>query len=127
MFYLCFRYFTSAQSAKRAKDALTGELEEDLRSSTAAESEATEPQEKVPRVEAAAAPGSFMQEFDQIVEECEDPAAKARALHSNCMDILRRKPSLPQTTHTSTGESSNTDYLVLLPLPQNTSVPPALV
>ncbi|KAI2655629.1 Zinc finger BED domain-containing protein 4 [Labeo rohita] len=74
------RYFTSAQSAMSAKDALTGELEEleDLRSSTAGASEAAEPQEKAPRVEAAAAApskSSFMQEFDQIVEECEDPSA----------------------------------------------------
>ncbi|RXN37950.1 zinc finger BED domain-containing 4-like protein [Labeo rohita] len=72
------RYFTSAQSAMSAKDALTGELE-DLRSSTAGASEAAEPQEKAPRVEAAAAAppskSSFMQEFDQIVEECEDPSA----------------------------------------------------
>ncbi|KAI2645091.1 Zinc finger BED domain-containing protein 4 [Labeo rohita] len=69
------RYFTSAQSAMSAKDALTGELE-DLRSSTAGASEAAEPQEKAPRVEAAAAApskSSFMQEFDQIAEECEDP------------------------------------------------------
>ncbi|XP_065111239.1 zinc finger BED domain-containing protein 4-like [Paramisgurnus dabryanus] len=73
------RYFTSAQSAKRAKDALTGELEEDLRRSTAGASQAgpsqaAEPQEKFPRVEAAA-PSSFMQEFEQIVEESEDPGA----------------------------------------------------
>ncbi|XP_050959553.1 zinc finger BED domain-containing protein 4 [Labeo rohita] len=71
------RYFTSAQSAMSAKDALTGELE-DLRSSTAGASEAAEPQEKAPRVEAAAAApskSSFMQEFDQIAEECEDPSA----------------------------------------------------
>lgn len=72
--FFCFRYFTSAQSAKRAKDALTGELEEDLRRSTPGASQAVEPQEKFPRVEAAA-PSSFMQEFDQIVEECEDPSA----------------------------------------------------
>lgn len=71
MFYFCFRYSTSAQGAK---DALTGELEEDLRWSAAGASQAAEPQEKFPRVEAAA-PSSFMQEFDQIVEECEDPGA----------------------------------------------------
>lgn len=74
MFYFCFRYSTSAQSAKHAKDALTEELEEDLRS-TAGASQAAEPQEKFPRVEAAAALSSFMQEFDQIVEDCEDPGA----------------------------------------------------
>ncbi|XP_067305264.1 zinc finger BED domain-containing protein 4-like [Pseudorasbora parva] len=68
------KYFTSAQSAKHAKDALKGELEEDLRRSTAGVSQAAEPQEKFPRVEAAAQ-SSFMQEFDQIVEECEDPGA----------------------------------------------------
>ncbi|KAG1930242.1 zinc finger BED domain-containing protein [Pimephales promelas] len=45
------RYFTSAQSAKHAKDALIWELEEDLRvNSTVGVSEATEPQEKVPRL-----------------------------------------------------------------------------
>ena len=49
-----------------------------MRSSTDGASEAAEPQEKSPWVEAAAAApskSSFMQEFDQIVEECEDPSA----------------------------------------------------
>jgi len=51
MFYSFFRYFTSAQSAKHAKDALVWELEKDLRvNSTLGASEATEPQEKVPRL-----------------------------------------------------------------------------
>ncbi|KAL7887292.1 hypothetical protein AOLI_G00050130 [Acnodon oligacanthus] len=72
------RYFTSAESAKRVKDALTKELEEEfLRSSTAGALETSEPPEKSPRVEAAADPdkSSFMKEFDQIVEECEDPVS----------------------------------------------------
>lgn len=77
MFYFCFRYFTSADSVKSAKDALTKELEE-LRRTTAGASEASEPPEKAPRVEAAApstSKSSFMKEFDEILEECEDPGA----------------------------------------------------
>lgn len=72
------------------KDALTQELQEaDLRSSRAA-SEASETSDKAPRLEAAAgtsaaaaaespppppppSKSSLMKEFDQILEECEDP------------------------------------------------------
>uniref|UniRef100_UPI0037E9BABF ribitol-5-phosphate transferase FKTN isoform X2 n=1 Tax=Semicossyphus pulcher TaxID=241346 RepID=UPI0037E9BABF len=78
------RYFTGADSTKHVKDILTQELQEaDLRSSTAImhqASEASEPAEKAPRLEAAAAApppppskSSFMEEFDQILEEHEDP------------------------------------------------------
>ncbi|XP_037400082.1 zinc finger BED domain-containing protein 4-like [Pygocentrus nattereri] len=78
------RYFTSAESAKYAKDALTKELEEFLRSSTAGALETSEPPEKSPRVEAAAAPdkSSFMKGSDQILEECEDPGTASSSNHA---------------------------------------------
>ncbi|CAL9684752.1 unnamed protein product [Knipowitschia caucasica] len=77
------RYFTRAVSAK---DALIKELEEEERSITCEEEESdSEPPEKVTRMEpGAAAPAastgaqsksSFLMEFDQILEETEDPEA----------------------------------------------------
>ncbi|XP_076838907.1 zinc finger BED domain-containing protein 4-like [Brachyhypopomus gauderio] len=83
------RYFTGADFAKKAKDALIKELEEEeLRSTTSDATDEAEPPEKVPHVEAAAttlapppaaaAPSSkssFMQEFEQILVECEEPGA----------------------------------------------------
>ncbi|KAL7880086.1 hypothetical protein SRHO_G00023400 [Serrasalmus rhombeus] len=76
------RYFTSAESAKYAIDALTKELEEFLKNSGALET--SEPPEKSPRVEAAAAPdkSSFMKESDQILEECEDPGTASSSNHA---------------------------------------------
>ena len=78
MFYLFIRYFTSAKFVKHAKDALKKELkEENLRSSIAGALETLESPEKSPQVEAAAAPdsSSFMKEFEQVLEEWEDPGA----------------------------------------------------
>ncbi|KAE8301172.1 hypothetical protein D5F01_LYC01339 [Larimichthys crocea] len=50
------RFFTSADSANRGKDALAKELEEDVRTTTAdGASTALEPPGKAPRVETAAA------------------------------------------------------------------------
>jgi hypothetical protein len=73
-----FRFFTSADSAKRGKDALAKELEEDVRTTTAdGASTALEPPGKAPRVETAGAatPSSsssfFMKEFDKIRGERE--------------------------------------------------------
>ena len=67
----------------------TGELEEALRNSTAGASEAAELKEKAPWMEAAAAPSksSFMQDFDQIVEECEEscsPTAWISSRENHC-------------------------------------------
>ncbi|KAL6478871.1 hypothetical protein MHYP_G00123040 [Metynnis hypsauchen] len=84
------RYEDSAESAKRAKDALTKELEEEfLRRGTAGALETSEPPEKSPRVEAEAAPdkSSFMKEYDQILEEREDPGAASSS--SPGVDLLR--------------------------------------
>ncbi|KAL6463619.1 hypothetical protein MHYP_G00280100 [Metynnis hypsauchen] len=71
------RCFTSADSVKRAKDALTKELEEEDPGSSTVGRETTEPPEKSPRVETEAPPhkSSFMKELDQILEECEGPGA----------------------------------------------------
>lgn len=63
------------------KDIRTQDLQEaDLGSSRPKASEASEPADKAPRLEAAAGPASppqskssLMEEFDQILEECEDP------------------------------------------------------
>ncbi|KAJ8353287.1 hypothetical protein SKAU_G00208540 [Synaphobranchus kaupii] len=73
------RFFTSADSAKRGKDALAKELEEDVRTTTTDGAQASEPVGKAPRVEtaAAAAPSSssssnFMNEFDKIRMEHEE-------------------------------------------------------
>lgn len=91
--YVCtvcifFRFFTSAESAKHGKDALAKKLEEDLRTTTGDEAEASdisEPPEKASRaeLEAAVAPrrskssSSFMKEFDRIREEREEPGGAA--------------------------------------------------
>lgn len=79
-----FRFFTSAESAKRGKDALAKKLEEDLRTTTNDEaSDISEPPEKASRAEAAAAPctskrsSSFMKEFDKIREERQEPGGAA--------------------------------------------------
>lgn len=78
MLSYCFRYFTNPDAAKYAKEALLKELEEeDSRSITAGAPGAAEPPEKAPRMEAAApsSKSSLMKEFDQILEESEDPGA----------------------------------------------------
>ncbi|XP_072569011.1 zinc finger BED domain-containing protein 4-like [Paramormyrops kingsleyae] len=74
------RYFTNPDTAKYAKEALLKELQEgDCRTTaiTAEASEAAEPLEKAPRMETAApsSKSSLMKEFDQILEESDDPGA----------------------------------------------------
>jgi len=91
--YVCifFRFFTSSESAKHGKDALAKKLEEDLRTTTDVEAEASdfsEPPEKASRAELEAAvascsrksSSSFMKEFDRIREEREEPGGVHPAL-----------------------------------------------
>ncbi|XP_041827312.1 zinc finger BED domain-containing protein 4-like [Melanotaenia boesemani] len=82
------RFFTSADSAKRGKDALAKELEEDLRSTTDGAAKALEPPGKALRVEAAAPAlssnksSSFMREFDKIRGEREEEPGAASSSSS---------------------------------------------
>lgn len=78
-----FRFFASADSAKRGKDALAKELEEELRTTTTDEAQASEPLGKTPRVETAAAvaapsrSSNFMNELDKIRMEHEEGSGAA--------------------------------------------------
>lgn len=69
-----------------------------------------------------------MKEFDQILEECEDPGeASTTSTAAQVHIFLLREQLLPQTTLTITGESTGIGFLTLLPLPESSSVPLAQV
>lgn len=84
-------------TAKRGKDALAKELDDDLKTTSVdGASKALEPPGKAPRVEAAAAgpsiskrSSSFFKEFDKIWGGGVQQAALALLYY--CMDILQRK------------------------------------
>ncbi|KAG7483312.1 hypothetical protein JOB18_045150 [Solea senegalensis] len=122
------RFFTSADSAKRGKDALTKELEEDVRTTTAdgASKALVEPPGKAPRVETAAATpsrgsSSFTKEFDKIQGEREEgPGAASSSSTAVQLHGYFTEDTIPATDDPyKYWESSTSAFPALLPLTSN--------